>query len=68
MIYLLTAIALTSGGSSTMHICTQKLHRTTQKAEYPERIIQIQISFTYKYILMRNKSKAKNLQQSVIKC
>jgi len=38
------------------------------KAEYPERYIQIQISFIYKYILIRNKSKANNLQQNVIKC
>jgi len=30
MIYLLTAIGLTPGGSSTVHIYTQTLHRTTQ--------------------------------------
>jgi len=30
MIYLLTAIGLTPGGSSTVHICTQTIHRTTQ--------------------------------------
>jgi hypothetical protein len=29
-IYLLTAIGLTSGGSSTVHIYTQTIHRTTQ--------------------------------------
>jgi len=29
-IYLLTAIGLTPGGSSTVHIYTQTLHRTTQ--------------------------------------
>ena len=28
--YLLTAIGLTSGGSSTVHISTQTVHRTTQ--------------------------------------
>ena len=28
--YLLTAVGLTSGGSSTVHIYTQKMHRTTQ--------------------------------------
>jgi len=27
---LLTAIVLTSGGSSTVHIYTQTIHRTTQ--------------------------------------
>jgi len=33
MIYLLTAIGLSSGGSSTVHIYTQtvRVHRTTQK-------------------------------------
>jgi len=31
MIYLLTATGLPSGGSSTVHIYTQTIHRTTQK-------------------------------------
>jgi len=31
MIYLSTAIGLTSSGSSTVHIYTQTIHRTTQK-------------------------------------
>jgi hypothetical protein len=31
MIYLLTAIGLTPGGSSTVHIYTQRVHRTTKK-------------------------------------
>jgi hypothetical protein len=30
MIYLLTAIGLTPGGSGTVHIYTQTIHRTTQ--------------------------------------
>jgi len=30
MIYLLTAVVLTPDGSSTVHIYTQKVHRTTQ--------------------------------------
>ena len=30
MIYLLTATGLTPGGSSTEHIYTQPIHRTTQ--------------------------------------
>ena len=30
MMYLLTAIGLPPGGSSTVHIYTQTLHRTTQ--------------------------------------
>jgi len=30
MMYLLTAVGLTPGGSSTVHIYTQTIHRTTQ--------------------------------------
>jgi len=30
MIYLLTAIELSAGGSSTVHIYAQTMHRTTQ--------------------------------------
>jgi len=30
MIYLLNAIGLTPGGSNTVHIYTQTVHRTTQ--------------------------------------
>jgi len=30
MIYLLTAVGLTPGGGSTVHIYTQTIHRTTQ--------------------------------------
>jgi hypothetical protein len=37
MIYLLTAIGLTPGGSSTVHIYTQTTHRTTQNKQYTER-------------------------------
>jgi hypothetical protein len=33
MIYLLTAIGLTPGGSSTVHIYTQTIHRTTQSTQ-----------------------------------
>jgi hypothetical protein len=36
MVYLLTAIVLTSGGSSTVHIYTQIIHRTTQNQQYIE--------------------------------
>jgi len=31
MIYLLTPIELTTGGSITVHIYTQTIHRTTQR-------------------------------------
>jgi len=33
MIYLLTAIGLTPGGSSTVHIYTQTIHRTTRSTQ-----------------------------------
>jgi hypothetical protein len=36
MIYLLTAIELPSGGSTTLHIYTQTVHRTTQNKQYIE--------------------------------
>jgi hypothetical protein len=36
MISLLTAIGLSPGGSSTEHIYTQTIHRTTQNKQYIE--------------------------------
>jgi len=39
MIHSLTAIWLTPGGSSTVHIYTQTIHRTTQWNRIPERNI-----------------------------
>jgi len=36
MIHLLTAIGLPPGGSSTVHIYTQTIHRTTQNKQYIE--------------------------------
>ena len=36
MIYLLTAIVLQPGGSSTVHIYTQTIHRMTQNKQYIE--------------------------------
>jgi hypothetical protein len=36
MTYLLTAIGLPPGGSSTAHIYTQTIHRTTQNKQYIE--------------------------------
>jgi len=35
-IYLLTAIGLSPGGSSTVHIYTKRIHRTTQNKQYIE--------------------------------
>ena len=36
LIYLLTAIWLSPSGSSTVHIYTQTIHRTTQNKQYVE--------------------------------
>jgi len=36
MMYLLTAIGLTPGGSSTVRIYTQTIHRTTQSSNWEE--------------------------------
>ena len=36
MIYLLTAIGQPPGGSNTVHIYTQTVHRTTQNKQYVE--------------------------------
>ena len=36
MIYLLTAIGWSPGGSSTVHICTQTIHRTIQNKQNTE--------------------------------
>ena len=40
MIYLLTAIGLTPGGSSTVDINTQTIHRTTQSRQIIHRTTQ----------------------------
>jgi len=40
MIYLLTAIGLPAGGSITLHIYTQTIHRTTQSTQTIHRTIQ----------------------------
>jgi hypothetical protein len=37
MIYLLTAIGLTPGGSSTVHIYTKTMHKQHNEAQYLER-------------------------------
>jgi hypothetical protein len=36
MIYLLTAIGLSPGGNSTVHIYIQTIHRSTQNKQYIE--------------------------------
>ena len=43
MVYLLTAVGLTPGGSSTVHIYTQIIHRTTQLTTLVGRLSGIRI-------------------------
>ena len=40
MIYFVTEIALTPAGSSTVHIYTQTIHRTTQSTQTTHRTTQ----------------------------
>jgi hypothetical protein len=40
VIYLLTAVGLTPGGSSTVKIYTQTIHRTTQSTQTINRTTQ----------------------------
>jgi hypothetical protein len=71
MIYLLTAFGLSPGGSSTVHIYAQKIHRTTQNKQYIEqhkhfgrvRAVPRHDGF-YSGICLTNEEKArKNLSQ-----
>jgi len=41
MILLFTAVGLTPGGSSTVHIYTQAIHRTTQSTQTIQRTTQL---------------------------
>jgi len=41
MLYLLTSIGLTPGGSSTVHIYTQIIHKTTQSTQTVHRTTQL---------------------------
>jgi len=45
LIYLLNAIRLTPGGSSTVHIYTQAVHRTTQSTTLIGRLSGIRTQF-----------------------
>ena len=46
-IYLLTALGLTSGGSSTVHIYTQTIHRTTQISSKSPQVLKRRICLSY---------------------
>jgi len=61
MIYLLTAIGLSPGGSSTEHIYTQIIHRTTQITTNLEecRPCPFFVSFTLAFALQLRKKHGK---------
>jgi len=66
MIYLLTAIGLSPGGISTVHIYTYTIHRTTQLTTEQQQFIYFtndryidSLSLTY----VTNKSKTKKKQK-----
>jgi len=71
MIYLLTAIVLSPGGSSTVHIYTQTIHRTIQNKQYVEQQnnlgecgpCPILARFTLAFALQLRKKHEKNLSQ-----
>ena len=70
MIYLLTAIGSTPGGSSTVHIYTQTIHRTTQNKQYMEQHnnlgecgpCPVLASYTLAFALQLSKKARKNPQ------
>jgi hypothetical protein len=67
MIYLLTAIGLPPAGSSTAHIYTQTIHRTTQNKQYTEqhKILEecrqwpVFASYTLAFVLQLSKKHGK---------
>ena len=58
MIYLLTAIGLSPGGSSTVQIYTQTIHRTTQQLE-EWGLCPVLASYTLAFALQPRKSTEK---------
>jgi hypothetical protein len=70
MIYLLTAIGLTPDGSSTVHIYTQTIHRTTQKQYIEQQKNKLEqcgpcpvlVSYTLAFALQLRKSTEKPQQ------
>jgi ABC-type sugar transport system permease subunit len=68
MIYLLTANGQPPGGSSTVHIYTQTIHRTTQNKQYIEQhkkfgrmwAVSIFAGLTLAFALQMRKKRGKN--------
>jgi len=63
--YLFTAVGLTPGGSSTVHIYTQTVHRTTQLIWEESGPCPVFASYTVAFVLqLRGKHGEKNCQDS----
>ena len=74
MTYLLIAVGLTLGGSSTVHIYTQTIHRTTQSTQTIHKTTQLTngeqcgpcpvfVSYTLAFSLQLRKKYGKKLSQ-----
>jgi len=63
LIYLLTAIGLTPGGSSTVHIYTQTIHRITQLIWEECGPCTVFASYTLVFALTIEEKARKNLSQ-----
>jgi hypothetical protein len=49
--YILTAVGLTPGGSSTVHIYTQTIHRTTQSTQWHDVHSRLRLFARYEYVI-----------------
>jgi hypothetical protein len=68
LIYLLIAIGFTPGGSSTVHICTQTIHRTTQLIWEKCRPCPIFASYTPAFALQLTKKQGKTSVRVAKEC
>ena len=69
MIYLLTAVGLTPGGSSTVHIYTETIHRTTQLTNWKEcGPCPVFASFTLAFALQLRKKHGKTSVRVAEEC
>jgi len=69
MIYLLTAIGLTPGGSNTVRIYTQTIHRTTQITNWEEcRPYPVFASYTLAFALQLRKKHGKTSVRVAEEC
>jgi len=68
MLYLLTATGLTPGGSSTVLICTQTVHRTTQLIWEERRPCPVFASYTLTFALRSRKKHGETSVRVVAEC